>query len=72
MREVLEEEAPAMPSTSDADLAASLTALLRRWHPAFGKAANGDFKMSNGELNAKFKTLSMTIGVAVDSRLLST
>ena len=65
MREVLEEEAPAMPSTSDADLAASLTALLRRWH----RAINGNFKMSNEELNAKFKGLSMTIGVAVDSRL---
>ena len=35
-REVLEVEVPAMPSTSDADLAASLTALLRRWHPATG------------------------------------
>jgi len=35
-REVLEVEVPAMPSTSDADLAASLTALLRRWHLATG------------------------------------
>ena len=33
-REVLEVAVPAIPSTSDADLAASLTALLRRWHPA--------------------------------------
>ena len=29
-------EVPAMPPTSDADLAASITALLRRWHPATG------------------------------------
>ena len=35
-REVLEVEVPDIPSTSDADLAASLTALLRRWHPATG------------------------------------
>ena len=35
-REALEVEVPAMPSTSDADLAASLTALLRRWHLATG------------------------------------
>ena len=35
-REVLEVEVPAMPSTSDADLAASLTALLHRLHPVNG------------------------------------
>jgi len=28
------DKVPAMPSISDADLAASLTALLHRWHPA--------------------------------------
>ena len=35
-REVLEVEVPAIPSTSDADLAASLTALLHRLHPVNG------------------------------------
>ena len=35
-REVLEVEVPTMPSTSDADLAASLTALLHRLHPVNG------------------------------------
>ena len=35
-REVLEVEVPAMPSTSDAELAASLTALLHRLHPVNG------------------------------------
>ena len=33
-RQALAVEVPAMPSISDADLAASLTALLHRWHPA--------------------------------------
>ena len=33
-RQALPVKVPAMPSPSDADLAASLTALLRRWHPA--------------------------------------
>ena len=32
----LEVEVPAMPSTSDAELAASLTALLHRLHPVTG------------------------------------
>ena len=35
-REALEVEVPAMLSTSDADLAASLTALLHRLHPVNG------------------------------------
>ena len=35
-REVLEVEVPAIPSTSDAELAASLTALLHRLHPVNG------------------------------------
>jgi hypothetical protein len=35
-REALEVEVPARPTTSDAELAASLTALLRRWHLATG------------------------------------
>jgi hypothetical protein len=35
-REVLEVEVPDMASTSDAELAASLTALLHRLHPVNG------------------------------------
>jgi hypothetical protein len=35
-REALEVEVPAMPSTSDADLAASLPAILHRLHPVNG------------------------------------
>ncbi len=35
-REALEVEVPALPTTSDAELAASLTALLHRLHPVTG------------------------------------
>ena len=35
-REALEVELPALPTVSDADLAAPLAALLRRWHPQHG------------------------------------
>jgi hypothetical protein len=35
-REALEVEVPATPSTSDAELAASLTVLLHRLHPVNG------------------------------------
>jgi hypothetical protein len=35
-REALEVEVPAMPTTSDAELAASLTVLLHRLHPVNG------------------------------------